>query len=93
MDKMGSSSLAGNWGIPATSWNGAPVELTALLYACLWMMKLFYEEGYLKIQGVFVNKDKLVTFGEWKKLIKWNFENYYWIPKFSELTSQHKIEW
>lgn len=33
MDKMGSSEV--NRGIPATSRDGAPIELTALLKVCL----------------------------------------------------------
>jgi len=38
MDKLGTSQKAGNKGIPATSRDGAPIELTALLAKCLDFM-------------------------------------------------------
>ena len=49
MDKMGSSSISGNKGIPATSRNGAPIELTALLKLCLTFLS---EDASYKYKSV-----------------------------------------
>jgi len=46
MDKMGSSEKAKNKGVPATSRNGAPVELISLLYLGVRMMVILYDEGF-----------------------------------------------
>lgn len=49
---MGSSEKAGNKGIPATSRCGAPIELTALLYVGIKLMKMLYDEQIHNYQGV-----------------------------------------
>jgi len=35
MDKMGSSSKAGNTGVPGNPRDGAPIDLTALIKYCI----------------------------------------------------------
>ena len=38
MDKMGSSIKSGNIGIPSTSRDGAPIEMTCILKRCIEMV-------------------------------------------------------
>ena len=52
MDKMGSSEKAGNKGIPATSRDGAPIEMTALLGSCLDFVISMKEKGWYSLGGV-----------------------------------------
>ena len=92
MDKMGSSVKAGNRGIPATPRNGAPIELTALLYIGLKLMKMLYQEGYSPHKGVKGEGGKEIDYKLWKKLVQSNFERYYWIPETEEMDSDYKIE-
>lgn len=58
MDKMGSSSKAGNKGIPATSRNGAPIEMTAILKNCLDFIISLQKEGYIKTDFVLTKSGK-----------------------------------
>jgi len=52
MDKMGSSAKAGNKGFPATSRNGAPVELVGLLKCALEFVHRAYKEHGYPYNGV-----------------------------------------
>lgn len=92
MDKMGSSHAAKNRGIPATSRNGAPIELTALLYIGLKMMKMLYQEGISPYGFVTAENGEKWEYKTWKNLVKTNFELYYWIPESETQDDQYKIE-
>lgn len=80
MDKMGESTKAGNKGHPGTSRDGAPVEITGLLYSTLkWVDKL-RSQGKFKYDGVTTSDGKMITYGAWASKIKANFERCYYIP-------------
>lgn len=59
MDKMGSSEA--NRGIPATSRDGAPIELTALLKVCLD----FAINPQYPFDGVVCPNNKKLLFKDW----------------------------
>jgi glycogen debranching enzyme len=81
MDKMGESAKAGNRGVPASPRDGAPVELTALLFRVLFYLAKFHNEGTFPFDGVQLKKEgKLLKFGEWAKQIKDNFFHEYYVP-------------
>ena len=92
MDKMGSSFIAKNRGIPATPRYGAPIELTALLYIGLKLMKMLYQEGMSPYKGIKREDGKQVDYRDWKKLIQANFEKYYWVPESPQQDGEFKIE-
>lgn len=73
MDKMGSSWKAGNKGVPATSRNGAPIELTALLKLSLDFLAQQNKKGDYPYKDVDYKLEKL-SFVEWSKRISDNFE-------------------
>lgn len=81
MDKMGSSDKARNRGVPATPRDGAPVELTGLLYSTLKFFGELHEEGLFHSQGVMLPNDTRLSFKDWAQLIQQHFEPSYWIPK------------
>lgn len=80
MDKMGESTKAGNKGHPGTSRDGAPVEITGLLYSTLrWVAKL-KTDGRFKYDGVTTSQGELITYAAWAQKIQDNFEHCYYIP-------------
>lgn len=84
MDKMGSSSKAGNKGIPATPRDGAPIEMTALLYAALEFVIKSHENKLFQYDSVPLTNNRKLTYKEWAEKIKANFEKNYFIPTEAE---------
>ena len=82
MDKVGSSDVAGNRGIPATPRDGCAIELVGLSYLTVsWMSELF-EAGFCEIHTVLLQIScggtTKLSFKQWAGLIRDNFEKYFW---------------
>lgn len=79
-DKMGESEKAGNKGVPGTPRDGAAIEITGLVYSALsWVAKL-HESNTYQHSGVDIGEGKSITFKEWARKIKTNFERCYFVP-------------
>ena len=66
MDKMGESTKAHNKGHPGTSRDGAPVEITGLLYSALKWCGELKAAGLYKFDGVTTSQGKLITYDAWE---------------------------
>lgn len=92
MDKMGESAKAGSQGHPGTPRDGAPVEITGLLYSTLcWVSKLSTEGRYTH-DGVEMGAGETITFIEWANRLKQNFERCYYIPVEPSEDSQYDVD-
>ncbi|OHT13097.1 Amylo-alpha-1,6-glucosidase family protein [Tritrichomonas foetus] len=81
MDKMGSSDKAGNKGVPATSRDGADIEIIGLLESTLRWLDECHKQGSFLHDGVVVEATKQkVTWSSWSNLICSNFESWFYIP-------------
>lgn len=91
MDKMGESERAGSKGVPGTPRDGAAVEITGLLYSSLNWLATLNETGKYDQTGVRKADGSQITFRDWAKLIKDNFERCYFIPVSSSEDSKYDI--
>jgi len=84
MDKMGSSTKAGNCGIPATPRDGADVEIVALQHAVLRHLAVLHKEGWYPHAGVNIDGKHLLTFDAWANSIERNFHKCFYVPMHKE---------
>lgn len=80
MDKMGSSSKASNSGVPATPRDGAPIELTGLLFSTLKFLVSQYDLANFPHSGVILEGGARLEYCEWLAKIQENFEKNYFVP-------------
>ncbi|KAK8216749.1 bifunctional 4-alpha-glucanotransferase/amylo-alpha-1,6-glucosidase [Zalaria obscura] len=82
MDKMGESERAGSKGVPGTSRDGAPVEITGLLYSTLKWVDELRQQGLYRYDGVSLSgsADKVISYKDWAAKIRNNFERCYYVP-------------
>lgn len=80
MDKMGDSSKAGTFGVPATPRDGAAIEITGLLKSTLrWLTEL--SEKQLFNDSVTLSNGSSLCFREWAKRIDRNFEKCFFVDR------------
>jgi len=91
MDKMGDSAKAGNKGHPGTSRDGAPVEITGLLYSTLHWVDSLKSAGKFRYDGVTTSGGKLITYGAWASKIKESFEHHYYVPADQSEWSKYDV--
>ncbi|OQE41796.1 hypothetical protein PENCOP_c004G02568 [Penicillium coprophilum] len=91
-DKMGESTKAGNKGFPGTPRDGAAIEITGLAYSALaWVARLHESKAY-PYEGVEIGDGKDITFAEWARKIKDNFERCYFVPLDPSEDSQYDVD-
>lgn len=87
---MGSSEKAKNKGFPATSRDGAPIEMTALLKLALDFLHKENQSKYYEYDSVKYQNRRL-TYKNWSETIQQNFERNYWVPRDPEKYTEYNI--
>lgn len=90
MDKMGESERADSIGVPGTPRDGADVEINGLLKSSLRFVVQLNAAGKFKYTEVEKNDGSKISFVEWDKLLKDNFEKKFYIPENE--TDDHKFD-
>ncbi|KAL5487406.1 hypothetical protein EMCRGX_G020000 [Ephydatia muelleri] len=92
MDKMGESVLAGNKGVPATARDGSAVELVGLCFSTVSWLSKMSKQGVFPYSGVSLASSQAssptLTYADWSRLIKDNFEAHFWIPNDRSIASE-----
>ncbi|CAD8195435.1 unnamed protein product [Paramecium pentaurelia] len=88
MDKMGSGTL--NKGYPAASRDGAPIECTALLKACLDFIGKMNQLNKYSYPGIKL-MNRMVTWRAWSDFICQHFEKSYYIPIDSSYYNEYQV--
>ncbi|OQO08800.1 hypothetical protein B0A48_05690 [Cryoendolithus antarcticus] len=91
MDKMGESTKAGSKGHPGTSRDGAPVEITGLLYSTLKWVSGLNADGIFAHEGVTNSEGHKVSYTNWAAKLKSSFEHCYYIPNDRSEWSKYDI--
>lgn len=88
---QGESAGHGTDGTPATPRDGAPIEISALLYSTLrWLAGVVDKEkvaglvGWVTLRGGATT----LTYAAWAKRILGSFERVYWVPADSDEDSK-----
>uniref|UniRef100_A0A5S6QS88 4-alpha-glucanotransferase n=1 Tax=Trichuris muris TaxID=70415 RepID=A0A5S6QS88_TRIMR len=83
MDKIGSSQMCNNTGVPATPRDGSAVEIVAISYAIIkWLSKMAKggQYPYAGVRYKHDNKEVFWTWETWASKVMGAFENNFWIP-------------
>ena len=92
MDKMGESEKAGSKGIPGTPRDGAPIELTGLLYGTLMWLSQLHIDGKYKWSSVKNADGHDVSLEDWALKIRRHFEKCYYVPLDSKDDAQYDVD-
>jgi glycogen debranching enzyme len=96
MDKMGDSTLAGTFGVPATPRDGSAIELVGLQKSVLsFVNSSLMKSKYWSWKGVSCTidgKESILEYPAWEKKIADSFETCFYIPSDKAQDSQYRIE-
>ncbi|CAK7568449.1 MAG: bifunctional 4-alpha-glucanotransferase/amylo-alpha-1,6-glucosidase [Sporothrix epigloea] len=93
MDKMGESDRAGSKGIPGTPRDGAAVEIIGLLYSTLnWLARRHSKGGFAKAGVTKADGSTFVSYADWAKLVRDNFERCFYVPLLPADDDQYDVD-